>query len=150
MFFTFDKRAITHPSEDISAFVDGLIRQLIQEGHYYVGPDRRAEHRHAIAISVRAMPLTKDLQPAGEAFVTTTKDISRKGIALIHGVAITSPFLAIELTDLDGKKFQGAVEIRRCRPVGPYFEIAGEYVTKVYDLPRLKPNRRKRKASKAQ
>jgi hypothetical protein len=103
MLFTFDPKMLVHPPEEISAFIDGLIKRLIEEGHYYDGPDRRTEKRHVVAMQVHARPLSD------------------------------SPLLAIELSDLNGKKFQGAVEIRRCRPVGPYFEVAGEYVTKVYD-----------------
>jgi hypothetical protein len=133
MLFTFDPKTLIHPPEEISNFVDGLIKRLIEEGHYYDGPDRRTEKRHVVAMQVHARPLSEDLQPLGPAFVATTKDISKRGIAIIHFEPVTSPLLAIELSDLNGKKFQGAVEIRRCRPVGPYFEVAGEYVTKVYD-----------------
>jgi hypothetical protein len=133
MLFTFDRQALVHPPEDVASFIDNLIKRLIEEGQYYEGPNRRTERRHVVALQVQAMPLGNDLQPAGQGFVTTTKDISRKGMAVIHFESIESPFLAVELTDPDGKKFQGAVEVLRCRSLGPYFEIAGKYVTKIYD-----------------
>ena len=139
MFFQFDDNNLVHPSEEMAAFVDHLIRRLIEEGLYYDGPDRRSEKRHVVAIPVRAMPLDGNLRPIGTGFIATARDISRRGIAVIHNEVLTCPLLAVELADFDGRQIQAAVEVLRCRPVGPYFEIAGTFVTKVYDpLSRLK------------
>jgi len=139
MFFHFNESDLIHPSEEMAAFVDQLIQRLIEEGHYYDGPDRRSEKRHVVAIPVRAIPLDDNLRPIGPAFMATTRDISRRGIALIHNEMLMCPLLAVELVDIDGKQMQAAVEVLRCRPVGPYYEIAGTFVTKLYDpLQRLK------------
>jgi hypothetical protein len=133
MFFHFDDNNLVHPSDEMAAFVDRLIQRLIEEGLYYDGPDRRSEKRHVVAIPVRAMPLDGNLRPAGAGFIATARDISRRGIAVIHSQVLTCPLLAVELADFDGRQIQAAVEVLRCRPVGPYFEIAGTFVTKVYD-----------------
>ena len=140
MFFHFDDKKLVHPSEEMAAFVDRLIQRLIEEGLYYDGPDRRTEKRHVVAIPVRAMPLDGNLRPIGTAFLATARDISRRGIALVHSEPLNCALLAVELTDFDGKQLQAAVEVLRCRAIGPYFEIAGTFVTKVYDpLSRRKP-----------
>jgi hypothetical protein len=141
MLFHFNSRTLVHPPEHISAFIDDLIKRLIEEGHYYDGPDRRKEKRHAVALQVIAMPLTEDLLPAGPAFVATTRDISRNGIAIIHYQPVDSPLLAVQLTDLGGKTFEGAIDLRRCRKIGNYYEIAGQYVTKIYDVLNPGPGR---------
>jgi hypothetical protein len=133
MLIAFDTKKLVHPPEDISEFVDRLIERLTQEGLYHAGPDRRSEKRHAVAIKVRAMPLGENLKPIGDPFICTTRDISRRGIALVHFEDVDCPLLAVELTDVDNQSFQAAVEVLRHRPIGPYFEIAGRFVTKVYD-----------------
>jgi hypothetical protein len=131
--FSFDLSKLVHPPEEVASFVDELVKRLIEEGHYYDGPDRRAENRHVIALQVRVMPLDEELEQIGEPFIAMTKDISRKGISFIHFDSVTAPFLAVELTIPSGSSFQAAVEVLRTRPVGPYWEVAGKYVTKVYD-----------------
>jgi hypothetical protein len=138
MRFNFETRTLIHPPAEVAGFVDGLIRQMIEKGQYLNAPDRRAETRHTVAIQVSAMPLGSDLQPIGDPFIATTKDISNASLTLIHFEALTAPLLAIQLKDLGGSVLNSAVEVIRCQPVGPYFEIVGRYVTKIYD-PKPKP-----------
>ena len=132
MLFTFTPKKLIHPPEDISTFVDNLIKRLTQEGLYYQGPDRRREPRHAVAIQMSAIPLDDGLQPVGNGFVATTRDISSAGISLIHFDRLDCPFLAVEIAIPRERSFQAAVEVLRCRPIGPYFEVAGKFVTKLY------------------
>jgi hypothetical protein len=132
---------LVHSQDEITAFVEQLIWQFIEQGLYYQGPNRRKEKRHPINVSVRTTPLDENLHPAGDPFITTTRDISNGGIALIHSETVPAPFLAVELKDLEGVWFQAAVEILRRRPVGPFFEIAGKFVVKTYDpLKQRKPS----------
>jgi hypothetical protein len=133
MLLTVDTPKLVHSPEKVSAYVDTLIRRMVEEGQYYDGPNRRSEPRYAVALQVWAMPLTSDLQSAGRPFVGTTKDISRSGISLVHYEPVDCPLLAIELTDLDGNKFQGAIEVLRCRQLGSFYEVAGKYVTQPYE-----------------
>jgi hypothetical protein len=133
MRFDFENQTLIHPPEDVADFVDGLITKLIQNGRYFMAADRRAETRHPVAIQVSVMPLHSDLQPAGEPFIATTKDISHASITIIHFEPVEAPLLAIQLTDVGGSVLHSAVDVLRCQPVGPYFEIVGKYVTKIYD-----------------
>ena len=132
MLFTFTSKKLVHPPSDLKKFVDDLIKRLTDEGLYYQGPDRRREPRHAIAIEVNVIPLDAELQAAGCDFVATTRDISSGGISLIHTESTDCPFLAVEIAIPGERPFQAAVEVLRCSPVGPYFEIAGKFVTKFY------------------
>jgi hypothetical protein len=125
--------AFTQTSDEITAFVEKLVWQFIEQGLYYHGPDRRREKRHPLIMSVRATPLDANLHPTGGSFFPMTRDISNGGIALIASDEVESPFLGVELTDLTGKPFHAAVEVLRRRPVGPCFEIAGKFVVKTYD-----------------
>ena len=133
MLFKFSKRSLVHPSEELKAFVDGLIERLTAEGLYYKGPDRRRELRHTVAVDVNVVPLDNELQPIGEGFAATTRDISSGGLSLIHFDRLDCPFLAVEITTPgDERPFRAAVEVLRCRPIGPYFQVAGKFVTKLY------------------
>lgn len=132
MLFTFTSKKLVHPPSDLKKFVEDLIQRLAEEGLYYRGPDRRWESRHAVAIEVNAIPLDADLQAQGDGFLATTRNISSGGISLICSEQIDSPFLAVEITVPKERPFHAAVEVLRCSPVGPYFEIAGKFVTKLY------------------
>src|SRR5207253_10156176 len=124
----------THLCADVIAdFVEELIAGLIERGRYFVDPDRRAETRHAIAIQVSVMPLGNDVQPVSEPFIATTKDISHASITIVHFERVTAPMLAIKSTDLSGSVLHSAVDVIRCQSVGPYFEIVGRYITKIYE-----------------
>ena len=46
--------------------------------------------------------------------------------------AVDSSFLVLELTDPDGPKLKAVMEVLRCRPIGRFCEITGEFVTKMY------------------
>ncbi len=134
---------LVHAPQDIKSFVDHLISRLTEEGLYYAGPDRRAEVRHPIALRVVVTPLDVHLLSTGASFTATSRNISSRGIALVHTHAIAGPFLAVELTDIDGRRLQAAFEVLRCQSLTPYFEIAGKFVTKVYGPP-AKPTARAR------
>lgn len=137
--FKFDPEQLIHRPQEIVAFVDWLIERMVQEGSYYRGEDRRIEERHRVAISVTGMPVDDNMQPAAEAFEAVTRDISRSGLALFHSQPVTTKFLAVQLIDLDGHQFEAVVQVLRCRPIGPVFEIAGRFVTIVHEAPE-KPN----------
>jgi hypothetical protein len=123
---------VAHSTQQIAAFVDQLICQFVERGLYYSGPDRRREARHRIAVLVRTTPVDENLQPIGEELIVTTRDISSGGISLIHQERIEAPYLAVELTDLNGTPLRAMVEVLRRRPLGPFFEIAGRFVVKTY------------------
>jgi hypothetical protein len=71
----------------------------------------------------------------GDGFAAVTRDISTRGLALFHLRPVNSPFLAVELTDYDGHKLEAAIQVLRCRKANSFHEIAGKFVTKVYNAP---------------
>ena len=133
MLFEFNGHDLDHPPQEIVEFVQRLISQYTQDGRFAGDNERRSEQRFPIALPVMVRPIGDDLQSAGEPFMAVTKDISTRGIGLLHYEPISSKFLAIRLTDRDGLKLTGAIEVLRCRPVGQFFEVGGKFVTKLYD-----------------
>ncbi len=119
---------LVHPPAEIAEFVQRLVSRLV----HYRGKERRAIRRHRLAIPVLAVPLDDDLQPAGDSFAAVTRDISTRGLAIYHNRPLECHYLAVELTDHEGRKLEAAVEVLRCEPVESFFEIAGKFVTKVY------------------
>jgi hypothetical protein len=127
----FPASKLVHPAEEIADFVYRLAERLTQ----YRGVERRSEHRYRVAIPLLAMPLDDELKSAGREFAAVTRDISSRGIAMLHLRPVESPFLAVELTDPDGHKLEAAIEVLRCRKVDHFYEIAGKFVTKMYGSP---------------
>lgn len=131
--FQFNACDLDHPPQEIVEFVERLIGQYKQDDRFCGANERRSEQRHPIAVPIIARPVGEDLQSAGEPFVAVTKDISTRGVALLHHEPIDSKYMAVRLTDRDGRKLTGAIEVLRCRQVGQFFEVGGKFVTKLYD-----------------
>jgi hypothetical protein len=78
---------------------------------------------------VKATPLNDKHQPAGEAFLAVTRDISVGGLCMYHLQNVTARFLQLELSGHGSDEQLGVVlEVVRCRQTGPLFEIAGRFV----------------------
>ena len=122
---------LVHPPEEIAEFVQRIVGRLT----HYRGKERRAERRHRVAIPLLAVPLNDDLEMSGEAFAAVTRDISSRGVALYHNQPIEAPYLAVELADHEGRKLEAAIEVLRCDQADLFYEIAGKFVTKVYNPP---------------
>jgi hypothetical protein len=94
------------------------------------GVEKRAVTRYSLGAAVAVLPLNGVLLPAREPFLTVARDISTQGIGLLHFQAITEPYLAVDLQPGSGKQMQVIVHVRRCRPRGSFFDVAGEMLTK--------------------
>jgi hypothetical protein len=116
--------------------LDRMIARLVDQGLYYRGPDRRTDERHSVSLSAKVVPLDEHLNPIGPAVLATTRDVSSSGISIIHSDPFEGDcrFVAIELQEADGVNIRATVEVLRNGPSGPYFEIAGRFVTKVRSL----------------
>jgi hypothetical protein len=125
--FAFGPQSLTRPPQAIAAFVERLIRHA----KYYDGPDSRSEPRYAVRMPVAAVPVDDDLQRIGEPFVAVSRDLSGKGIAIYHTRRISQRYLALELSTPSDEKLHVLLQVLRCRPVGLFYEIAGNFVSKI-------------------
>lgn len=80
---------------------------------------------------VAAVPVDDDLQRIGEPFVAVSRDLSGKGIAIYHTRRISQRYLALELSTPSDEKLHVLLQVLRCRPVGLFYEIAGNFVSKI-------------------
>ena len=108
----------------IASFVESVDGKVLS----FEGNERRAHDRYVVAIPTFVQPLNDNCQPEGEAFVTATRDISAGGIGLIHTGPVTAKLLGATLELLDGRSISVLIEVLRCRPLGSYFDVAGEFV----------------------
>ena len=82
----------TFPTSQVGEFVD----RLIHDKMHYRGPERRRCPRYPLAVSVSAIPLDNQLQPAGSPFDALTRDTIRFRFEHDFGYALRSeiPFPA--------------------------------------------------------
>ncbi len=105
-----------------------LIQTIARQSARY---SRRAEKRYTVTLPVVAVPLDDAGQPAGEPFEAVTRDVSNRGIALIHTAPVQASYLGLDLMDHQGHKLNAILQVLRCRRVGAYYEIAGQFVAKI-------------------
>ncbi len=117
--------------QEIFDFVQRTIDRNGQDDTY-AGLEKRSEKRCYVSLPVTATPTNEKLQPVGDSFYAVTRDISSQGITMFNTRTVDSSFLVLELMDPDGPKLKAVMEVLRCRPIGRFYEITGEFVTKMY------------------
>lgn len=92
--------------------------------------DRRRGERVSLLATVAALPVDGEFNPAGEAFRAAARDISSGGISLLHTRAVSSECMALRWQTLNSKTtfITAAIQLTRCRPMGPFYELAGQFV----------------------
>ena len=112
-----------------SAEMSDLIQRLAPDN--YEGDERRSEERTPVVAVVPAVEVDKDYQPVGAEFTVVTRNISTRGISLLHEEKISATHLAIELPGDQEPKPQVVMEIIHSRQVGDAYEIGGKFVAKM-------------------
>jgi DNA-binding response OmpR family regulator len=92
--------------------------------------DRRQNARASLLATVTAIPLSPSLEPCGEPFKAAARDASAGGVSLLHTRAVTAEHLALRWPSLasPGRKIDLVLRVQRCQPLGPFYEVAGEFV----------------------
>ncbi|HVC95300.1 MAG TPA: hypothetical protein VND64_16510, partial [Pirellulales bacterium] len=68
------------------------------------------------------------LRPVGDEFFLIVRNVSATGIGVLSTTPVNSPYLAIELATDGGETLHVAIEVRRCQPIGPCFDVGGRFV----------------------
>lgn len=108
--------------------VVNFIRRVIRGEKFYAGTERREHLRYPITIPVRVTPLDEHNQPAVEPFLAITRDISIVGLCMYHTQSVKEKLLLLELTGINQEHVTVHLKVARCRPAGPFFEIAGRFM----------------------
>ncbi len=124
--FKFDRSQVpSKPPEALAAF----IQQMIGEGQMFA--NRRSTARHQLVVPVTAVPVDVGFFPIGEPFTAITRDISTKGLSLIHTRAVRCERLVVELPNRSGAAIQLVLQVARCRALGRFYEIAGPFTMRL-------------------
>jgi DNA-binding response OmpR family regulator len=116
-------------SEPPQGMVSYLERQC--EGVDDDDDDRRHNARASLLATVLAIPLSKTLEPCGDPFKAAARDASTGGLSLLHTRAVTAGHLALRWQSLasPGRQIDLVMRVHRCQPMGPFYEVAGEFVS---------------------
>ena len=122
-------RALEPPAE----LLDFAERQ-VRDARHQAADDRRKQRRYLMVIPVTVQPLDGNLQPKGEAFATASRDISPKGVGLLHTDPIERGLVALRLSfgleDVDI-----VTEILWCKERGPFYYVGGKFIRMLKSIP---------------
>jgi hypothetical protein len=91
--------------------------------------NRRKTERVTLLATVVAIPLNEADQPCGEPFKAVARDASEGGMSLLHTRSVRAERLAVRWKPLaTGGVVTAVMRIDRCRPLGPFYEVAGEFL----------------------
>ena len=115
---------LNDPSE---AAVQFMKRLLSKRGNL---SDRRRDQRISLLSTVVVVPVNKDFQVRGEAVKMIFCNVSETGACLLHSRAVDAKYLALRWRSSASPNcfIQVVMQVIRCAPLGPFYEIAGQFV----------------------
>jgi hypothetical protein len=90
--------------------------------------ETRRSKRYAAMLEVVVVPLNEHYRPSGLPFLAVTRDVSIDGLCLLHARPSPTSALFIEIERPDETALDVVLNVRRNRRVGPFFEIAGDFI----------------------
>jgi hypothetical protein len=132
-----------HPSASLVAFV----KRQVRNAQLQAGPERREELRQMIVVSAIVQPVDENHQPIGEPVAMVTRDITARGVGLVHEEPLWHERVAIRL-DAEGLDVNEILiaDVVWNRPLGPFCLIGCEVTARVGNSPltsRLENTRRR-------
>jgi hypothetical protein len=87
-----------------------------------------------MVVPVLAQPVDEEFNAIGDPFAIVTRDISSKGVGVVHLRPIAHRFLALQMR-LGDEDVNLVAEISWCRPLGPFYYAGGSFVSKLTRFP---------------
>ena len=115
---------LADPSANLLQFLERLILKQNK------GDERRKKSRIPVLSSAVAIPVNKDFVPQGDACGVTFNDLSEAGGCLFHTRSFPTEYVALRWRSLISPKvyLKAVLQVTRCSPMGPFYEIAGQFV----------------------
>jgi len=114
-----DRQALFVPSVDLTPFAH---EERLQQ---QPGEERRRHRRYSLITNVITLPLDEGLRPISQPVVSLSSGMSVSGIRLLHTDPLPSDYLFIEI---EGQPVRFVLCVLRTRSIGPYVEIAGQFL----------------------
>jgi len=89
-----------------------------------------------MAISVLVQPVDEESNAVGAPFTAMTRDLSPKGIGLVHTAPIEHKLLALRMS-LGGEEVDLVAAVLWCRTLGPYYYVGANIVSEVGGSPEV-------------
>ncbi len=108
----------------------------IQSAAPYSDDERRSEKRYLMAMPVLVQPVDEQSNAVGVPFAAMSRDISPKGVGLVHTEPIEHAMLALRMS-LAGEDVKLITAVRWCRTVSPFYYVGAEFVSKLESFPEV-------------
>lgn len=119
------------PPDELVSFVERQIRNA----RPYAGVERRSDKRYLMAMPILVQPLDEQSNAVAVPFTAMTRDISPRGIGLVHTEPIEHGMLALRMS-LAGEQVNLVAEVRWCRAFGPFYYVGAHFVSKLDSFPK--------------
>lgn len=131
MSFLLEKSA---PPLRLSPQLVAFVKRQIRNAALLAGPERRDECRQAIIVPAIVQPIDRQFRAIDAPIAMVTRDVTARGIALVHEDRILFDLLAMQL-GLPDEETILVGEVRWKKPVGPYYSCGCEVIAKLDELP---------------
>lgn len=117
-------RELSEPPAKLIQFLERL------SAHKQPNHERRKFQRIPVFSTACAIPVDKDFNIQGEPISVTFNDLSEQGACLFHTRPFPTEYVALRWRSLLSKKqyLTAVMQVSRCMPLGPFYEIAGPFV----------------------
>ncbi len=115
---------VPEPPAELVSFVERHIRSA----RPYTGLERRSDKRRLMAMRVLVQPMDEESREVGVPFTAMTRDISPKGIGLVHTEPIEHKLLALRMS-LEGKEVDLVAAVLWCRTLGSFYYAGANFVS---------------------
>lgn len=115
---------LNDPPENLLQFLERLTQSRGDQ------TERRKSDRISVFSTATAIPVNKDFEVQGAASRITINDLSENGICVFHTRSFPTDYVALRWRSLVTPSYclTAVLQIQRCKPVGPFYEIAGPFV----------------------
>jgi DNA-binding response OmpR family regulator len=118
-----DWHGFENPVAELTDFLQRLSRPA---------PYGLVERRRSVRIAMKeiaiAIPLDERFEPLADPFKLVVRDLSRRGIGLVHSKLVEGSYLALMWRSKERKRVVVLVHVTRCRLLSGFYDIGGELV----------------------
>ena len=111
-----------------------FVERHIRDAQPYADKERRSERRYLMVLPVTAQPVDQQYVAIGAPLAVVTRDISPKGIGLVHTEPIDRTLLALQMSLAD-EEVNLVADVHWCRALGPFYYFGGEFVKRLQGFP---------------
>jgi hypothetical protein len=121
---------LAQPPAELVSFVERYIRNT----RPHEGLERRSQRRYLMVVPVMAQPVNEQFSPTAAPFAIVTRDISPKGIGLVHSEPVDQTLLALQMVLAD-EEVNLVADIQWCKAFGPFYYFGGKFIKKLQSFP---------------